>query len=124
MKEMGRGEWVGKRPTLAKDGSGKWLGEVCTVWRAGKEGAAKGNGESYTEETARAKDLRQERRSAGGGRVARSQVGRGGERGGGDVGGVGRGQIWSLVRRPLPKDRYMPLHQLPPHEVMRTSPFG
>lgn len=43
MKEMGRGEWVGKRPTLARDG--KWLGEMCIVCRAGED-AAKGNGES------------------------------------------------------------------------------
>lgn len=45
VKEMGRGERMGERPTLTKDGSGKWLGEVCPVCRAGKEDAAIGNGE-------------------------------------------------------------------------------
>lgn len=46
MKETGREYWVGQRPALAKGGSGKWLGEVCIVCRAGKEDAVKGNGES------------------------------------------------------------------------------
>lgn len=74
-----------------------WEGGCCDrKWRTLSRGNSKGQGAEAGKAAVRG--------GGGGRRVARSQVGRGGEQVGGDVGGVGRDQIWSLVRRPLLKD--------------------